>query len=67
MMLTCIMRPLFREIMPNINLHIPIQAKNRTLKSNSFFKKDKPIWKLRIILFVFRSKTVTHNVASGHN
>lgn len=37
-MLTCIMRPLFREIMPNINLHIPIQAKNRTLKSNSLKK-----------------------------
>lgn len=36
-MLTCIMRPLLREIRPNINLHIPIQVKDKTLKSNSFF------------------------------
>ena len=50
MMLTCIMRPLFREIIPNINLHIPIQAKNRTLKSNYYLSSFVPNSNIMILM-----------------
>ena len=53
MMLACIMRPLFREIIPNINLHIPIQAKNRTLKSNSYFLKKTNLFGNYILFGLF--------------
>lgn len=43
MMLTCIMRSLFRNIRPNTNLHIPTHVKDRTLKVIHYFRKDKPI------------------------